>query len=467
MLHRRLLTFVAVLLLTGCTMMPKYQQPELPVGDYWPNGEVYPESETEAAVDLAWQEYVQSQPLRQLIGRVLENNRDLKIAALNIEQAQAAYRIQRSDNLPTVTAGVTAVRGEVPIDTSYYGVNYNYTTVSANIASAAYELDFFGRIKSLNVAALESYLGTEEAMASSRISLIAETANAYLGYLADQKLLQLAEETCSAQQETYRVVKRQFEVGSATRLALAQSATAVESARVSIAQYRRQLAQARNAIDLLAGGSVADLLTSDESIDSISFMAQLPVGLPSQVLLARPDIRLAEHQLKAANADIGAARAALYPSISLTGSFGLASDSLDGLLTSGAQYAWNFTPSLTLPIFNHGKLKASLEVAEVSEKIAAEQYQQALQTAFREVADQLAARGTYRDQLEAQNALVAAASEAYDLSKARYDNGIDNFLTLLDSQRSLFAAQQGAVAVKQASLINLVNLYRVLGGGQI
>jgi multidrug efflux system outer membrane protein len=467
MLHKLLTALLLTVLTAGCSMMPKYQQPELPVVDSWPAGAAYSELKTETSAVVGWQDYVQSETLRQLIGRVLENNRDLKIAALNIEKAQAAYRIQRSGQLPTVSAGVTAVRAGVPEDISSYGTNYNYTTVAANIATASYELDFFGRIKSLNGAALETYLATEEAMASSRISLIAETANAYLSYLADKQLLVLAEETCSTQQETYRVVERQFEVGSATRLALAQSATAVESAKVSIAQYNRQLVLDRNALDLFAGGSVADLLESGESIASIVFMKQLPVGLPSQVLLARPDIRQAEHQLKAANADIGAARAALYPSISLTGSFGLSSDSLDGLFTAGARYAWNFTPSLTLPIFSHGKLKASLAAAEVSEKIAAEQYQKTVQTAFREVADQLAARGTYRDQLEAQTALVAATSEAYELSKARYDNGIDNFLTLLDSQRALFVAQQGAVAVKQASLTNLVNLYKVLGGGQI
>jgi multidrug efflux system outer membrane protein len=467
MLHKRLIPLLAVLFLAGCTMMPQYQQPELPIADSWPTGDAYTALQEGDAAAISWQDYIQSETLRQLIPRVLENNRNLKIAALNIEKAKATYRIQRSDTLPTVTAGVTAVRAEVPVDTSYYGTNYNYTTVTANIATASYEFDFFGRIKSLNEEALESYLATEEALVSSRISLIAETANAYLSYLADKKLLALAEETHIAQQETYRVVKRQYEVGSATRLALAQSSTAVESARVSIAQYRRQLAQDSNAFSLLAGGSVADLLANDESIDDIAFMQQLPIGLPSQVLLARPDIRQAEHQLKAANADIGAARAALYPSISLTGSFGLASDGLDGLFTSGAQYAWNFTPSLTVPIFNHGKLKASLEVAKVSEKIAAQQYLQAVETAFREVADQLAARGTYQEQLEAQNALVTATSEAYDLSKARYDNGIDSFLTLLDSQRSLFAAQQAAVNVKQASLTNLINLYKVLGGGQI
>ena len=332
---------------------------------------------------------------------------------------------------------------------------------------AAYELDFFGRIRSLNEQALETYLASAEALLSARISLISETANAYLIYLAELKLLHLAKETCSTQQETFSVIKRQFEVGSANQLAVAQAATAVESARVSIAQHTRQLAQVKNALVYLAGSSVDDLLNTDETIDSIRFMANLPVGLPSNLLLARPDIRQAEHRLKAANADIGAARAALYPTITLTGSYGLASDSLDGLFQSGARYAWNFTPSLTIPIFNRGKLKASLEVAKVNEKIAATQYEQTIQNAFREVADELAARETYQEQLAAQNALVAASSQAFRLSQARYNNGIDDFLTVLDSQRSLFSAKQGAVNIKQAYLANLVSLYKVLGGGQL
>ena len=467
MLNKSLSVVVLAFLLAGCSMIPKYQQPEMPVANNWPAGDSYLENEAGVPSEVNWETYVQSKPLKQLIGRVLENNRDLKVAALNIEQAQAAYRIQKTALTPTIAANASASRAEVPDDTSTTGVGYYYTSTSANIALASYELDFFGRVKSLNQEALETYLATEEALASARITLIAETANAYLSYLADQKLLQLAQETRDTQQHTYDVIKRQFDVGSATQLDVAQAATAVESARVSIAQYTRQLAQDKNALVYLAGAPVDDVLNHAESIDSISFMANLPVGLPSDVLLARPDIRMAEHQLKAANADIGAARAALYPTISLTGSFGLASDSLDGLLKSGARYAWNFTPSLTIPIFNRGKLKASLAVAEVSEKIAATNYEQAIQTAFKEVADQLAARGTYQSQLDAQNALVQATSKAYELSRARYDNGIDDFLTVLDSQRSLFSAQQGVVSVKQAYLANLVSLYKVLGGGQL
>ncbi len=341
------------------------------------------------------------------------------------------------------------------------------SNLSAKFAVTAYELDFFGRIGSLNQKALEAYLSTEEAALNTRIALIAETADAYLAYLAEKELFLLAKNTLDAYEKTHDVVKLQYDVGSATQLDLAQAATSVESAKASIAQYTRLMAQAKNACTLLAGTFVDDLLDGRDSIDDLWFMETLPQGLPSRILMARPDIRQAEHQLKAANADIGAARAALYPSISLTSAFGLASDSLSALVKSGAAYAWNFSPLVSMPIFNREGLNASLEVARVNEKIAAAEYEAVIQVAFKEVADQLAAMGTYQDQLAAQDALVTATRKTYDLSSARYQNGIDNFLTVLDSQRSLFAAEQTAVTVKQAYLSNLVTMYKVLGGGQL
>ncbi|WP_321390539.1 efflux transporter outer membrane subunit [uncultured Desulfuromusa sp.] len=467
MRYKILTAFLLLTVMLGCSMIPAYQRPDSPVAVTWPEQTPDPDTQVGFAAEIAWKDYIQSEVLHDLIERVLENNRDLRIAALNIEQAQATYRIQRTALLPTIAANGKAARTGVPDDVSSTGRGYTATSLNANVALAAYELDFFGRVSSLNQAALEAYLATEEAWVSARISLIAETANAYLSLLADQKLLQLSKDNHSSQVETYQVVKLQFDVGSVTRLDVAQAATAVENARVAIARYSRRVAQDRNALIYLAGDDIGDLLSQEETIDTVQMIENLPAGLPSALLLQRPDIRQAEHVLKSANADIGAARAALYPSISLTGAFGLASDSLDGLVKSGAMYAWNFSPSLTVPIFNRGKLKASLEVAEVNEKIAATQYEQAIQTAFREVADQLAARRTYQFQLDAQDALVSTTNEAYELSKTRYDNGVDNFLIVLDSQRSLFAAQQEAISVKQAYLANLVSLYKVLGGGQL
>ncbi len=459
------LSLLLVLGLSGCSLAPVYQRPEAPLAENWPAAEG--DVQAGSAAGVAWQDYFRSEPLKQLIGHALEQNRNLKIAALNIEQARAAYRIQRDELLPTITANAGVTRGGVPEATSSSGADYVYTSASANVALASYEVDFFGRIRSLNEQALETYLATEEALLSSRMALISETANAYLVYLADQKLLGLSEQTFAAYNETLKLVSRQYEVGAATQLAVAQATTSVESARASIALYSRQLAQAKNALVYLCGGPVDDLLNAGETIDSIELRSELPVGLPSAVLQARPDVRQAEYQLKAANADIGAARAALFPTISLTGSLGLASDSLEGLLKSSARYAWAFTPSVTMPIFNRGQLKVSLEVARIEERIAAATYEQVLQVAFQEVADQLAARSAYRQQLEAQNALVAAAEQAYALAKARYDNGVDSFLTLLDAQRTLLLARQSSVAVRQAYLANMVSLYNVLGGGQL
>ena len=477
------LVVIALVPMTGCSMIPEYQRPELPVTTTWPSGNAYPATEvneqTQTATapvttasdamvsDIAWKDYFKSDYLKALIQRTLENNRNLRMAVLTIEQAKAAYRIQRSDSLPTIAGEGSAARTGIPADISSTGESTTRSTLSANLAMTAYELDFFGRVKSLNRAALETYLATEEAVLNTRIALIAQTSDAYMAYMAYQKLLLLAKDTLAAQQATYTVVKLQYEVGSATQLDLAQAATSVESARVSIAQYTRLAAQAKNAITLLAGAGVEDLLDKGETIDTVQFMENIPTGLPSTILLARPDIREAEHRLKSANADIGAARAALYPSISLTGSFGLASDSLSSLLSSSAAWAWNVAPTVSIPIFNRDGLNASLDTALASEKMAVAEYEAALQTAFREVADQLAARGTFQYQLAAQSSLVEASQRAYELSNARYQDGIDDFLTVLDSQRSLFSAQQDAVTVKQAYLRNLVFLYKVLGGGQL
>lgn len=466
MLKRFIPALILVLAFAGCTMAPKYERPAANISASWPEGGAYKASSAEGkAADISWKDYFRSESLTKLIELALENNKDLKIAALNIEKAAAAYRIQQSALFPDVTAGASATRQGVPDNISATGKSYTSSVYRANV-NASYELDFFGKIRSLNQKALETYLATDEAHKSAKISLIAEVTNAYCAYLADRRLLELAQNTYSAQKQTYDVIKKKFDLGSGSELDVTQAEVQVETAKASFIQYTRLTAQAKNAIVLLAGAPVDGLLDG-ETIDSLSFMTDLPEGVPSQVLTSRPDIIAAEHSLMAANADIGAARAALFPSISLTGSFGLASDSLDTLFTSGAAYAWNFTPSLSIPIFNRGRIKANLEVAKVSEKIAAEQYEKALQTAFREVADQLAARGTYKDELSTQETLVNTSRKAFDLASLRYDNGITSYLNVLDAQRSLFAAEQKAVGVKQQYLTNLVTLYKVLGGGQI
>lgn len=469
MLNRLMLLFALPVLVAGCTMVPKYSRPDMPVAASWPSGDAYHMTGTagKAAADTAWEEYFQSAPLKKLIKRALENNRDLRVAALNIERAAAAYRIQKTNLLPTVNAGASGARTGTPENISATGKSYTSNLFKANVGVTAYELDFFGRLRSLNQAALEQYMATKEAKTGVRISLIAEVSSAYCTYLADKELLKLANETYEAQQKTYDVIQKKYKLGSGTQMDVSRAEGQVKSAKTAVIQYTRAMAQAKNAITFLAGTSVDDILNSAGTLDTLKFMGNLPAGIPSKVLTARPDIMQAEHNLKAANADIGAARAALYPSITLTGTFGVASTDLDTLFASGSRYAWNFTPAISIPIFNRGRLKATLETAKVNEKIAATQYEKALQTAFREVADQLAARGTYKQELETQQSLVDTTKNTFRLANLRYENGVDSYLTVLDAQRSLFSAQQKEVAVKQQYLINLVTLYKVLGGGQI
>ncbi len=463
----------ALLLFTaGCSFIPEYRQPEMPVADTWPDKDPKADPGSgQVAADIAFQDYFTSRTLQQIIAMALENNRDLKVALLNIEQAKAAYRIQKSDELPVISGSTGLSRQGIPEDSSSFGKQYTAdTSMSAGLGITAYELDFFGRVKSLSQSALETYLATREAASSTRIALVAQTADAFVNLMAQRKLHQLAQETYKAQKSTYDVIKNQYDAGSTDQLALAQAATSTQSAKASIYQYKRLASQAENALVYLAGPGVYDIIKAPETpecIDDIGFLTQLPAGLPSGILLARPDIQAAEHQLKAANADIGAARAAMYPTISLTGSLGFASQGLSYLFDPSRSLSWAFSPSITIPVFNREGLKASLDAATIGEKIAAARYEGVIQTAFREVADQLAARKHYKDQLDAQNALVSATRDAYNLSRARYDNGIDNFLTVLDSQRSLFSAEQGAIALKQAYLSNLINLYKVMGGGKI
>ena len=462
-----------LLFTAGCSFIPEYRQPGMPVADTWPDkGREAAAGSGQVAADIAFQEYFTSQTLQQIIAMALENNRDLKVALLNIEQAKAAYQIKKSDELPVIAGSTGLSRQGIPEDSSSLGMPYTTdTSISVGLGITAYELDFFGRIKSLSQSALETYLATREAASSTRIALVARTADAYVNILSQRKLQHLAQETYKAQKATYDVIKTQYDAGSTDQLALAQATTSTESAKASIYKYKRLAAQARNALVYLAGPRVYDLIkapeTPSETIDDIGFLTQLPAGLPSRILLARPDIQAAEHQLKAANADIGAARAAMYPTISLTGSLGFSGQGLSYLFDPSRSLSWGFSPNVTIPIFNRKGLKASLDAATVGEKIAAATYEGAIQTAFREVSDQLTARKHYKYQLDAQKALVSATRKAYRLSKARYDNGIDDFLTVLDSQRSLFSAEQGAITLKQAYLSNLINLYKVMGGGKM
>ena len=470
---KRLSVIFAVLTvwLTGCTTMaPEYIQPKAPVPDTWPSGSAYREISSETAYEplepvseMGWRDFFLDLHMQQLIALALNNNRDLRVAALNIEKFQAQYQIRQADLFPEIDAGAAGSEQRLPANVSSTGVAGIASQYSVGLGFSAYEIDFFGRIRSLKAQALEQFLATEQACRSLRISLIAEVAESYLNLAADRERLKLAQETLSSQQTSYQLVKSRFDSGVSSALALQQAQTTVDSARVDIARYTRQIAQDENALELVVGSSVSSELLPEE-LDSATLMENLPSGMPSDVLLSRPDILYAENQLKAANAYIGAARAAFFPRITLTGSFSTASDELFTLFKPGSE-DWIFAPQIILPIFDAGRNRAGLKVAQVDRDIAVAYYEKAIQTAFREVADALAQRGTVGEQLAAQQSLTDATAESYRLSEARYDKGIDSFLTVLDSQRSLYSAQQNLIAIRLSRLINLITLYKVLGGG--
>ncbi len=459
---------VALLALSGCaSMAPEYTRPAAPVPPNWPGGAAYKERAAKPAdktvADIKWQEFFINEQLQKLIGLALENNRDLRIAALNIEKSQALYRIQRADLFPTVNAAGSAVEARTPGVLSSSGHTITTRQYNVNLWVSDYELDLFGRVRSLKDQALEEFFATEEARRSVQISLVAEVASNYLTLAADKEHLKIAQETLDSQQASHNLIKRRFEAGASSELDLRQAQTSVDSARVDIALFTSLVAQDENALALVIGSPIpADLLPS--GLSTITALKELGAGLPSEVLQRRPDIIQSEHFLKAANANIGAARAAFFPSITLTTSIGLSSDQLDGLF-KGDTWTWSFIPRITLPIFDAGRNQANLKVSEVDREIFLAQYEKTIQNAFREVADALAQYGTLGEQMEAQQSLTDATAVSYRLSEARYRSGITSYLNVLDAQRSLYSAKQGLISVRLSRLVNLVTLYKVLGGG--
>ncbi|HPA14859.1 MAG TPA: efflux transporter outer membrane subunit [Desulfobacterales bacterium] len=452
--------------LSGCTMIPEYSRPGAPVPVKWPDGPAYRESRLPSihpvAADLPWRQFFTDDRLREVIVSALENNRDLRIAALNVERARAYYRIQRAELLPTVDATGSGYRERVPADLSSTGRRTTMEEYRADLGISSWEIDFFGRIRSLEKRALEEYLATEEARRSAQILLISEVANVYLTLAMDRENLQLARSTLEAQQASYNLIRRRFEVGIAPKLDLRQVQQRVDAARVDVARYTELAAQDENALNLLAGKPVPAVLLP-QGLSAVTPLPDVSPGMSSEVLLLRPDILRAERLLQASNADIGAARAAFFPRISLTTAFGTASDDLSGLFKSGSD-TWMFAPGITLPIFDP-RIWAALRVSKAEREIALARYEGAIQTAFKEVADALATKGTVGDQITAQESLVEATAETYQLSYARYEKGSDTYLSVLDAQRSLYAAQQGLIAIRRANFANQVRLYAVLGGG--
>ena len=454
--------------LGGCTMAPNYIRPEAPVPSAWPQGPSYREATAplpdKAAADIPWQEFFIHDNLRKVIALALENNRDLRVAVLNIQKARAQYRITRADLLPKVDAEGAATYQRLSEDFSGAGTPLDSHQYTVGLGMTSYELDLFGRVRSLKAQALEQYLASSEAQRATRLSLVAEVASAYLTLAADRERLKLARETLESQETSYRLIRSRYQAGISSALDLNQARTSVESARVDIARYTTLAAQDENALNLVVGSPVPAGLLPGALSDTLTALKDLPPGMPSDVLLRRPDILQAEHLLKGANAHIGAARAAFFTRITLVSSVGLGSKDLGWLFTSGA-FVYKVAPQISLPIFQGGANRATLEAAEADRDIAVAQYEKAIQTAFKEVADALAQRGTIDEQVQAQQSLADAAAESYRLSRARYDKGVDNYLTVLDSQRSLYSAQQSLITVRLSRLSNLVTLYKVLGGG--
>ena len=413
------------------------------------------------SAELGWRDYFTDPRLQQLITSALVHNRDLRASALTVEAYQAQYRIQRSALFPAITAEGGGSKQRT-LNGSGYATSEVY---AASVGITAYELDLYGRVRSLKDQALEQYLAMEETHRSARISLVAEVARAYLTWLADRELLTITEDTLRIEEESFQLIEQRAREGIATQLDLAQSRTSLETARANLALYQRLVAQEINSLTLLVGAAVPESLFKDaDPLNAQAIVARPPARLPSRVLQQRPDIIAAEHELKGAHADIGAARAAFFPTISLTAKAGAISGDLSGLF-DGNSGSWLFSPSINLPIFTAGRLQAQLDAAEIRKDIFVARYENAIQTAFREAADALVASDTYVRQLVAQEANLAANQEYYTLARDRYQYGLDSFLTLLDAQRSLYTARQRSLVLQLAQMINQVNLYKALGGG--
>ncbi len=458
-------------LLAGCSLAPVYERPQAPVAADWGlrGSQVQTQAQAlgvsqAATADIGWRAFFGDARLQRLVELALENNRDLRVAILNIEAARAQYGVTRADRFPGVNAGANASRQRLPADLSPSGQSTVGGQYQVNLGVTAFELDLFGRVRNLSAAALAQYLATEEARRSTQISLVAQVANAYLNERVNDELWVLSGRTLATRQNSYDLIKLRFDAGATSELELRQAEALVQAALAERATAERNRAQASNALALLIGQPLPADLPPPQPLDAQNIMTDVPVGLASDLIERRPDIRAAEQQLISANASIGAARAAFFPRISLTGAFGTASSQLSGLFDSGS-LAWSFMPQLSLPIFDGGRNQANLDLAEARNNIAVAQYEKTIQTAFREVADALDAKSSYDQQIEAQQIQVEATQRTLALSDLRYRNGVDSYLQLLDAQRQLFIAEQSLLQTRTQRLNNLVALYKSLGGG--
>lgn len=451
--------------LSGCTMIPKYSRPESPIPSTWPEGAAYQSGSSNAAAtaaDIPWREFFQDQNLAHVIAMALENNRDLRLAALNAERVKALYGVQRSQLFPTVTAYGSGAKQRVSADLTQPGQPRTTEQYTLNLGIVAWEVDLFGRIRSLKEQALREYLATEEARRGAQVAIISGTAGAYLALAANQDNMDLAQSALKTRDDAYALIKTQFDAGVATEIDLRRAHTQVDAARGEVARFTQVVAQDRNALNLLAGAPVPGEWLPG-GLAGVTPLANLSPGLSSEVLLRRPDIMAAEAQLQAANAFIGAARSAFFPRIALTTAMGTASDELSGLFGSGSG-TWSFAPAISLPIFD-ARTWAAHRVSKVTREIALAQYEKTIQTAFREVADALALQGSVDQQITAQESIVASLTTVHGLAEKLYQQGVVGYLEVLDAQRSLYAAQQGLNGLRLARSANQVRLYAVLGGG--
>lgn len=476
-MHRhlsRLCVCVALLLLGGCaSMAPPHERPIVPLPAAYLHASQPGEAGRGPAADLDWRGYFIDPTLQRLIGQALAHNRDLRTAVLRVQEAQAGYGVQRSARLPTVGLDADVTRARTPPDLSLTGRAMTISQFRAGVGFSSWEIDFWGRIASLDEAALQSFLATDAARRAAAIALVAQVADAWLGLRELDERLRLARNSEASQRESLRIFTRRFEVGSASQLELTQVQTLLTQAESLVVQLEQQRETQRLALGVLLGnpGDPGDPGDPGGTTDAgttapldVSMLASPAPGLPSDLLQGRPDIVAAEHQLRAANANIGAARAAFFPRIGLTAFGGMASTELDGLFR-GANRSWSFAPGLSLPIFDAGRNRASLELAEVRKEIAVVRYEQTVETAFRDVADALSAQHWLQQQVDVQQRALAAQRDRARLSRLSYDNGASSFLDVLDAERYLIAAEQQLVQTRRALLSSRVALFSALGGG--
>ncbi|WP_156340918.1 efflux transporter outer membrane subunit [Pseudomonas sp. NBRC 111124] len=455
------LPFALALLASGCSLAPTYERPEAPVASQWHDAV----SHTGQQVDqLAWQAFILDPALRQLVATALDNNRSLRQTLLDIEQARAQYRIQRADRVPGVNATASDNRQRLPASLSNDGLGGVSSTYQVGVSLPEYEVDLFGRVKSLSDAALEQYLATEEAGRAARIALIAEVSQAYLGLDGAERRLALTRQTLASREDSLALIGQRRAAGAATALDHQEALGLVEQARAELESNLRQQRQAYNTLVLLAGRADAGNSIPAARPTAPSVLQDIAPGAPSALLARRPDILSAEHRLRARNADIGAARAAFFPRISLTGSLGTSSAQMSGLFDGGSR-SWSFVPQLSLPLFDAGRNQAGLSLAEARKDSAVAAYEGAIQSAFREVADALAATDTLRREEVARQALVDTSRATLALAKARYEGGIDSHLRYLDAQRSDFVNEAAYIEASTQRQLALVDLFRALGGG--